>query len=39
MTTLESTKYRLITAILGDSDEDRVFKIERMYKQRPCELL
>ena len=36
MTTLESTKYRLITAILGDMDEDRVFEIERLYHHEPC---
>ena len=36
MTTLESAKYRLIIAIIGDTDEDRVLEMERMYNLEPC---
>jgi hypothetical protein len=36
MTTLESTKYRLISAIIGDVDEERVLKIEHLYHSEPC---
>jgi hypothetical protein len=36
MTTLESTKYRLISSIIGDTDKNRVLEIERLYNQEPC---
>jgi putative addiction module component (TIGR02574 family) len=36
MTTLESRKYSLISAIIDDANEDRVFEIERLYSQEPC---
>jgi len=35
MTTLESKKYRLISAIISDTDEDRVYEIERLYNSEP----
>ena len=35
MTTLESKKYGLISAIIGDDDEDRVVQIERLYTSEP----
>jgi hypothetical protein len=36
MTTLESKKYHLISAIISDTNEDRVFEIERLYNSAPC---
>ena len=36
MTSLESKKLRLISAIISDSDESRVLKIERLYSSMPC---
>jgi len=36
MTTLESAKYRLITAIIADMDTNRVLEIERLYNLEPC---
>jgi len=36
MTTLESAKFRLITAIIGDTDEGRVLEMERIYNREPC---
>jgi hypothetical protein len=36
MTTLESKKYHLISAIISDTDENRVFEIERLYNSAPC---
>jgi len=38
MTTLERKKYHLISAIISDTDEDRVFEIERMYNPEPYSL-
>jgi len=36
MTALENRKYSLISAIIDDANEDRVFEIERLYSQEPC---
>ena len=36
MTVLETKKYRLISAIIGDTDENRVLEIERLYDCEPC---
>ena len=36
MTALEDRKYRLISALIDDANEDRVFEIERLYSQEPC---
>ena len=36
MTALENRKYSLISAIIDDANEDRVFEIERLYSKEPC---
>jgi len=36
MTTLEDRKYSLISALIDDANEDRVFEIARLYSQEPC---
>jgi DNA polymerase III sliding clamp (beta) subunit (PCNA family) len=36
MTAIESRKIDLISAIIDDQNEDRVFEIERLYSQEPC---
>ena len=36
MTTLEGKKYRIISSIISDTDEERVFEIERLYNAEPC---
>jgi hypothetical protein len=36
MTALENRKYSLISAIIDDANEDRVFEIERLYSNEPC---
>ena len=33
---LERKKYRLIRAIIGDTDNSRVSKIEKLYNLEPC---
>ena len=34
--TLERKKYRLISAIIGDTDRNRVLEVERLYSPEPC---
>jgi len=36
METLEKKKYRVISAIVGDTDRKRVSEIERLYSPEPC---
>jgi len=36
METLERKKYRLISAIIGDTDRNRVLEVERLYSPEPC---
>ena len=36
METLERKKYRLISAIIGDTDRRRVSEVERLYSPEPC---
>jgi hypothetical protein len=36
MTTLEKKKYRLISAIIADTDSRRVSEVERLYSPEPC---
>jgi hypothetical protein len=36
METLERKKYRLISAIIGDTDRKRVLEVERLYSPEPC---
>ena len=36
MTTLEKKKYRLISAIVGDTDSRRISEVERLYRPAPC---
>ena len=36
MTALEDRKYYVISALIDDNNEDRVFEIERLYSQEPC---
>jgi methyl coenzyme M reductase subunit C-like uncharacterized protein (methanogenesis marker protein 7) len=36
METLERKKYRVISAIVGDTDRKRVSEIERLYSPEPC---
>jgi len=36
MTALENRKYSLISAIIEDTNEERVFEIERLYSKEPC---
>ena len=36
MTALEDRKYSVISALIDDNNEDRVFEIERLYSQEPC---
>ena len=36
METLERKKYRLISAIIGDTDRRRVSEVERLYNPEPC---
>ncbi len=35
MTVLEQKKFRLIRAIMNDTDADRVSRIERLYDENP----
>jgi hypothetical protein len=36
METLEKKKYRLISAIIDDTDRKRVMEVERLYSPEPC---
>ena len=36
MTVLEKKKYKIIRAILNDTDRKRVLNIERLYSSEPC---
>jgi len=36
MTALEKRKYRLISAIIGDTDSRRVSEVEPLYSPEPC---
>ena len=36
MTVLEKKKYKLIRAIMNDTDGKRVAEIERLYEPEPC---
>jgi len=36
MEVLERKKYRLISAIIGDTDRKRVLEVERLYSPEPC---
>ena len=36
MTIIEKKKYKLIRAIMNDTDRKRVLEIERLYEPEPC---
>jgi len=36
MTVLEKKKYRIIRAIMNDTDRKRVTEIEKLYEPEPC---
>ena len=36
METLERKKFRVISAIIGDTDHKRVSEIEHLYSPQPC---
>ena len=38
MTVLEKKKYKVIRAIMNDTDRNRVTEIERLYDSAPCVL-